>query len=84
MEPEDDEKLLDFLESDEFVELAAEATRQARQESLDAGFPVFGTDEEGRMILEQPDGKRFEIRFRPNEYGSSNYDILRELSANAA
>jgi hypothetical protein len=34
--------------------------------------------------MEQPDGKRFEIRFRPGAPGEENYEIVRELPATAA
>jgi hypothetical protein len=34
--------------------------------------------------MEQPDGRRFEIRFIPGAPSGENYEIVRELSRRAA
>ena len=34
--------------------------------------------------MEQPDGRRFEIRFIPNAPGEQNYEMIREIAATAA
>jgi hypothetical protein len=64
---------------------AQEATRRARQESLALGLPVFYRDPQtGMDLMEQPDGRRFEIRYIPGAPRERNFEILRELTANAA
>jgi hypothetical protein len=34
--------------------------------------------------MEQPDGRRFEIRYIPNAPGETNHEVVRELSSRAA
>jgi len=70
--------------SDEFAEAASSAWNRARQDALKQGHSVFYADEEGRYIMEQPDGKRFEIRFIPGAPRDENYEVVRELPAAAA
>jgi len=74
---------LDIL-SEEFAQAASAAWNRARQEALKQGLEVFFQDQDGRYILEQPDGKRFEIRFRDGAPRDENYEIVRELPAAAA
>ncbi|MBZ5620005.1 MAG: hypothetical protein LAQ69_14970 [Acidobacteriia bacterium] len=74
---------LDILK-DEFVEAAEVAWDRARQDALKQGHPVIFEDEDGRYVLEQPDGKRFEIRFISGAPRDQNYEIVRELPAAAA
>lgn len=74
---------LDIL-SDEFAAAAWAAGNRARQNALNQGHSVFFADEEGRYIMERPDGKLFEIRFIPGAPRDQNYKIVRELSATAA
>jgi hypothetical protein len=75
---------LDIL-SDEFAEAAWAAGNRARQNALNQGHSVFFQDEDGRYLMEQPDGKRFEIRFRPGaSRDGDDYEIVRELPAAAA
>ena len=65
-------------------EAAPAAWNRARQDALNQGHSVFFEDDDGRYLMEQPDGKRFEIRFRPGAPGEENYEIVRELPATAA
>jgi hypothetical protein len=68
---------------DEFTRQAEQAWDRARDEALANGIPVFYR-EKGIQIMERPDGRRFEIRFISGAPRGSNYEIIRELSANAA
>jgi len=70
--------------SSEFHEAVRAGTRQAFEEALAAGLPVFYLDEDGRNVMEQPDGRRFEIRWIPGAPSGQNYEVLRELSKRAA
>jgi hypothetical protein len=72
------------LLSEEFSQAASAAWNRARQDALKKGQPVFFQSEDGRYILEQPDGKRYEIRFRPGVPRDENFEIVRELPATAA
>jgi hypothetical protein len=70
---------------EEFTRHAQEATRAAREESLALGIPVFYRDPRAGMdLMEQPDGRRFEIRYIAGAPRERNYEIVRELAANAA
>jgi hypothetical protein len=76
--------MVDIL-SDEFAAQAAAAGDRARLDALARGVPVFYEDpQSGLDIMEQPDGRRFEIRFIPNAPGEQNYEVIRELAATAA
>jgi hypothetical protein len=69
----------------EFDKLVAGACDRARRETLAAGVPVFYLDKEtGMEIMEQPDGRRFEIRYIPGAPGYHNYEVLREVAPAAA
>jgi hypothetical protein len=46
---------------------------------LAAGLPVFYLDKDGLDVMEQPDGRRFEIRWIPGAPSGSNYEVLGEL-----
>jgi hypothetical protein len=72
------------LLSEEFAQAASAAWNRARQDALENGQPVFFQNEDGRYVLEQPNGKRFEIRFRPGAPRDANFEIVRELPATAA
>ena len=70
--------------SDEFDQAVKAAAAKARQESFDLGLPVLYHDYERDLdIMEQPDGRKFQIRFLPADKGC-NYEIVRELDLNAA
>jgi hypothetical protein len=70
--------------SPEFNEAVAAAGRQAFEESLAVGLPVFYLDESGLELMELPDGRRFEIRWIPGAPAGSNYEVLREVGRRAA
>ena len=75
---------LDIL-SAEFTLRAENAWDRARDEALARGIPVFYRDHRtGIEIMQQPDGRRFEIRFIAGAPRGCNYEIVRELSASAA
>jgi hypothetical protein len=61
------------------------AIKKAIEETLRAGVPVFYRDSEtGLEVMEQPDGRKFEIRYIPGAPRDRNYEVLRELARNAA
>jgi hypothetical protein len=68
---------------EEFTRQAELAWDRARDGALASGISVFYR-ENGIQIMEQPDGRRFEIRFISGAPRGSNYEIIRELSASAA
>ena len=70
--------------SKEFDDAVRAATRKAFEETLAAGLPVFYLDSEGLDVMEQPDGRRFEIRWIPGAPSGENFEILRELQKRAA
>jgi hypothetical protein len=70
--------------SAEFDEAVRAATRQAFEETLAAGLPVFYIDAEGLDVMERGDGRRFEIRWRLGAPSGENFEIIRELTAHAA
>jgi hypothetical protein len=51
---------------------------------LAAGLSVFYLDDEGLDVMEQADGRRFEIRWIPGAPSGENYEILREIKKRAA
>lgn len=72
------------IRSKEFDEAVRAATHQAFLDTLAAGLPVFYLDADGLDVMEQPDGRRFEIRWIPGAPAGKNFEILRELKARAA
>ena len=70
--------------SPEFDAAVREATHKAFLDTLAAGLPVAYIDREGLNVLQYPDGRRFEIRWLPGAPSGQNYEIVRELKANAA
>ena len=60
------------------------AGRKAFEETLAAGLPVFYLDENGLNVMQQPDGRKFEIRWIPGAPSGKNWEIIRELTAHAA
>jgi hypothetical protein len=67
------------FESSEFDEAVRDAGRRAFDATLAAGLPVFYLDGEGLNVMQQPDGRRFEIGWIPGGPSGSNYEVLREL-----
>ena len=72
------------FDSPEFDKAVYEATHQAFLDTLAAGLPVFYIDSEGLNVVQYPDGRKFEIRWRPDAPSGENYEIIRELKAHAA
>jgi hypothetical protein len=73
------------FDSPEFDAAVAAAGRQAFEETLAAGRPVFYVDRDlGFPVMEQPDGRRFEISWIPGAPAGSNYKIVQEVSRRAA
>jgi hypothetical protein len=70
--------------SPEFDEAVAAAGHQAYLDTLAAGLPAFILDSEGRNVMVCPDGRSFEIRWRPGAPSGENYEIIRELKTHAA
>jgi hypothetical protein len=71
--------------SEEFSRQAAEDGNQARLQLLKQGIPVFYRDEEiNSYVMEQSDGRKFEIRYLPGAPGDCNYEIVRELRHSSA
>jgi len=69
----------------EFKDAIVVAGNRARLETLQAGVPVFYWDRKRNLdIMEQPDGRKFEICFIPGAPRASNYRVIRELDATAA
>ena len=61
------------------------AVAQARADALAAGVPIFYRDSAtGLEVMEQPGGRKFEIRYIPGVPRDRNYEVLRELGRNAA
>ena len=56
------------------------AGSRARLETLKAGIPVFYRDWKQNLdVMEQPDGRKFEVRFIAGAPRESNYRVIREL-----
>lgn len=73
------------LFDDNFDLAVKAAVARERKETLAAGIPLFYHDSEsGLDVMEQPDGRIFEIRLMPGAPRESHYQVLRELSRNAA
>ena len=69
----------------EFAEGMADATRRARAESVSLGLPVFYRDAETDCdMMELPDGRRFQVRLIPGAARGHNYEVIREIAADAA
>ena len=72
------------FDSPEFDEAVREAGHRAFKEALAAGLPVFYIDSAGLNVMEYGDGRRYEIRWVPGAPAGENFEIIRDLSANAA
>ena len=70
---------------DDFTVAIISAGARARLETLAAGVPVFYRDETRNLdVLEQPDGRKFEVRFIPGAPRETNYRVIRELDKRPA
>ena len=73
------------LFSEDFTAAVQTAGGRAREETLRAGVPVFYRDAtSGLEVMEQPDGRRFEIRYIPRAPRERSYKVLREIGRSAA
>ena len=56
------------------------AGARARLETLEAGVPVFYRDWKSNLdIMEQPDGRKFEVCFIAGAPRETNYRVIQEL-----
>ena len=69
--------------SPEFDQAVWEAGHKAYLDTLAAGRPAF-IMEDGLNLMVMPDGRRFEIRWLPGRPGGENYEVVREVKADAA
>lgn len=70
---------------DGFTSLVKAACVRAREQALSSGVPVFYRDATvGIDVMEQADGRRFEIRFIAGQPRERNFKIVRELAKSAA
>lgn len=73
----------DFGSAD-FDRAVRAAGRNAFAEALASGVPVFYVDGDGLNVMERADGRKFEIRWLPGAPSGENFEVIRELTANAA
>ena len=65
---------------DGFSAAIVAAGSHARLETLKAGIAVFYRDWKRNLdVMEQPDGRKFEVRFIAGAPRESNYRVIREL-----
>jgi hypothetical protein len=70
---------------DDFTLAVKYACARAKLETLKAGVPVFYRDAKQNIdVMEQPDGRKFEISFITGAPRERNYKVLRELDKTAA
>jgi hypothetical protein len=67
--------------TEDFAQAAAAAGLKARQDALNAGYPVVFLDKLGRYIQEMPDGTCLEVYLDPNSPRESHVQILGEVPA---
>jgi len=61
------------------------AVAQARKDALAAGVPIFYRDSAtGLEVMEQPGGRKFELRSVAGAPRDRNYEVLREIGRSAA
>jgi hypothetical protein len=71
--------------SDEFDAAVKSACVRAREETLKAGVPIFYRDAAaGIDVMEQTDGRKFQIRFVAGAPRESNYEVVGEIGRTAA
>lgn len=70
---------------DAFSAAIVAAGSRARLETLKAGIPVFYWDRKQNLeVMEQPDGRKFEVCYIADAPRESNYRVIRELDQTAA
>ena len=73
-----------YLFDENFDAAVKAAIAYARAETLKAGVSLFYRDAPtGLEVMEQPDGRIFEIRYLPGQPGDRNHEVLRELPPKA-
>jgi len=74
----------DFF-SPEFTAAIIAASARARLETLEAGVPVFYRDWKRNLdVMEEPDGRKFEVCFIAGAPREANYRVIRQLEDAAA
>ena len=69
----------------EFTAAIIAAGARARLETLRAGVPVFYRDWKRKLdVMEQPDGRKFEVCFIAGAPREANYRVVRELDGTIA
>ena len=69
----------------EMIQTVIQAGIDARNESLAMGLPVFYRDTKTDFdMMELPDGRKFQIRLIPGKPRGQNYEVIREITADAA
>ncbi len=76
--------LLTIFGSAGFDEAVRAAGRKAFVEALASGVPVFYVDADGLNVMERAESRKFEIRWLPGAPSGENFEIICELTANAA
>ena len=70
---------------EEFTVAIISAGVRARLETLKAGVPVFYRDWKQNLdVMEQPDGRKFEVCFIAGAPREANYRVIRELEGATA
>jgi hypothetical protein len=70
----------DAFFDDDFKAGVVAAGARARMETLAAGVPVFYLDDARNIdVMEEPSGRKFEIRYVSNGLSDWNYEIVSEL-----
>ncbi len=70
---------------EEFTSAIILAGARARLETLKAGVAVFYRDWDRSLdVMEQPDGRKFEVCFIAGATRESNYRVIRQLEETAA
>ena len=67
----------------EFDKALMEVGLQARREAFAEGHSVIYRDDCGCHVREHPDGRKFEIRFRPGVPRDQHVEVIRDLPAQA-
>jgi hypothetical protein len=71
--------------TEEFTAAVIAAGARARLETLRAGVPAFYWDSERSLdVMEQTDGRKFEVAFIAGAPRERNYRVIRELDGAAA
>lgn len=74
----------DFFD-DSFLAAIPLAGARARTETLRAGVPVFYWDSRRNLdVMEEPSGRKYEIRFLSGAPRNRNYEVVRELDETTA